>query len=902
MNMSDINILYSNINSYTKKKHLINNYIENNNISCAMFVEAKINNKSNTSYRDWTVLRQEGNQLHNYTRGGSLIQSHPELKMGKENPPRINNPLNECLHFNIPFLEDKLHIFLVYIHPNARIEENIFTKSTLYKYSIIVGDFNASNNRLKKRQINNFIQNTNFSKYDTPPTFIMPNNNDSTPDCLLYSDNIKNNIQVELTPDLCSDHLGFKIKIDTQKPITHKRVMKFNLKKTNINKVNETMLNYLDNSRHIDKEHITNFNSKLSETIIQNTPKTEMKYYTHELPPFIIQLIKRKRKMYREYRNNNDPIAKTELNKYNKNIQKLITEFKTHNWIKTCENINKQKGKNYWYEIKKLAKYNNKNETNRPIEENGKNYETPEEKADIFAKHFETTYKEKLNNNFDNDNYMEIENWYETYITERIPVEHHIEEADYFEILNQGKSTAPGHDMISKNILKQLDLQIHLHIIKIYEFCLVNQYIPEEWKLGTIVTIPKPNTDHAKATNFRPITLLPVIGKNFEKLIKKKIEESVGHRIPDYQFGFKPKCSTLHPLVTLVNNIETTKLNGGKTTALFIDIEKAFDSIWHKGIIYKLYKLDCPKYIILLVDCFLKNRRLKVKVSTSFSYEFTPEQGLPQGSPLSPLLYNIFCADMYYHPYNEEQHFSHSAYILQYADDTTLISHNTSIVTATQNLQNLIQKTTIWFNKWRLKPNPAKSRFIIFNHNPGPNSPTLNMYNHLLYPKTSTKYLGIIIDHKINFNSHTAQIKRNIISRSKHFRCLVHKKGGINIQTASKIYKTICRPMIEYGHVLFQNCKKPAIQKLMVAETSALRLITKIRHPNNPLHNPPNQLLYQLTNIEPIQERLTTLSRRFSQNVQNKELIDTLCARREPNGRARLIHPSRTLWEIINSN
>lgn len=234
--MSHINILYSNINSYTNKKLIIHNYIEKENINGAMFVESKTNENSNTTFKNWNILQFNGHQIHNFTRGGSLVQMEPELNIGKANAPRLNNPLNECIHFTLPFLDDKLHIFLVYIHPLSRIEENIFTKSTL-KYSLIV-DFNLNSNRTKKKQLNDFIRNTNFCKYNTPPTFIMPQNS-TTPDLVLYTDSIKNNLlEVDVIPDLCTDHLGFKIKIDTKVYSPRNRTFRVNLNKTNISKVN----------------------------------------------------------------------------------------------------------------------------------------------------------------------------------------------------------------------------------------------------------------------------------------------------------------------------------------------------------------------------------------------------------------------------------------------------------------------------------------------------------------------------------------------------------------------------------------------------------------------------------------------------------------------------------------
>lgn len=869
-----------------------------------MLVEAKTTENSNTSYNDWSVIQFNGNQIHNKTRGGSLVQAQPNLGIGKANPPTINHDLNECIHFTVPFADDKLHIFLVYIHPMAKIEENIFIKASLYKYSLIVGDFNA-NNRAKKRQLNNFLQNSNFQKWETAPTFIMPNNNDTTPDLILHTANITNNIlKVEETPDLGSDHLGLIITLDLQKAIQSNEVLRYNFSKMDIKKINSGMLSFLEHSEHLEitSQQISNFNTRLTSLILENTPKTKYNYYTHELPPYIICLIKKKRQMYREYKANGDPELKTEINRFNKNIQELIHQFKTHKWIKTCENINNKKGKTYWQEIKKLSKYKNRTANKQTIEENGVKYETPAEKARIFAKHYKKVYKKNEDNNFDNAHYIDTVQWYETYFSEIPPIEEHsITEEEYFDIIQKGKSTAPGHDYISKKLLRKMDKKVHLYIIKIYEFCLRTCYIPMEWKIGTIITIPKQNLDHSKTNSYRPITLLPVLGKNFEKIIKNRIQEAIGNQIPGYQFGFKTGHSTIHPLSILTNNVESSKLNRNKSGAVFLDINKAFDSVWHQGLLFKLHKLGCPKYIIFLINSLLTNRKLKVKILNTHSDEFTPEQGLPQGSPLSPTLYNVYCSDIYNSQYEDPEHFAHNGYVLQFADDTALVSHDKTITKVAENLQTLINSTCRWFNKWRLKPNPLKTHFIMFYHHPSETSPSLNIYQHTLRPVSTVNYLGITFDNKINFNAHVELKKKNIISRAKHFRSLTYNRNGINAETASRIYKLICRPMIEYGHVLFLNCKNPARKKLKVAETSSIRKITKIRHPLNPLHNPPNPLLYQMTNIMPIEDRLIHLSKRFSQRPQNLEILEKYCIRRNPGIRTAYKHPEQTLLEKLQS-
>ena len=97
---------------------------------------------------------------------------------------------------------------------------------------------------------------------------------------------------------------------------------------------------------------------------------------------------------------------------------------------------------------------------------------------------------------------------------------------------------------------------------------------PNGWKIGKIIVISKPNSDHSKIKNYRPITLLPVVVKLFEKIVRSRILNAVRDKIPTHQFGFKEKCSTLHPFTILVSNIQTNKLKNLRTAALFLDIKR----------------------------------------------------------------------------------------------------------------------------------------------------------------------------------------------------------------------------------------------------------------------------------------------------------------------------------------
>ena len=208
--------------------------------------------------------------------------------------------------------------------------------------------------------------------------------------------------------------------------------------------------------------------------------------------------------------------------KYSHKIK--INQFREHKWIQTCNQINEQQGKTYWQQIKKLSKYKIKYQV-PDLAVEGQTLEKDEEKAEAFAKHFKKAFQEDRDPNFDQQLYIQVSQWYEEYFdisTDQVQNQENfnIPEQRYFNILNSGKSTAPGIDSITKDILRKLPIDIHHYIIKMYEFCFKNIHVPECWKRGTIITIAKPNTDTSRPASYRPITLLPVLSKNFEKLIK----------------------------------------------------------------------------------------------------------------------------------------------------------------------------------------------------------------------------------------------------------------------------------------------------------------------------------------------------------------------------------------------
>jgi hypothetical protein len=159
-----------------------------------------------------------------------------------------------------------------------------------------------------------------------------------------------------------------------------------------------------------------------------------------------------------------------------------------------------------------------------------------------------------------------VNEWYNDFFTvNNIPnVGSTVIEEEYYANLNKGKNTSPGFDLISCSILRRLHEDVRKYILKMYNYCIENCYFPSEWKKGSIILITKPNLDHQKTASYRPIILQSVIGINFEVILTNRRNAEIGHRIPRYQFGFKEDHSTIHPLITLTNNVQVCKQMGKK--------------------------------------------------------------------------------------------------------------------------------------------------------------------------------------------------------------------------------------------------------------------------------------------------------------------------------------------------
>ena len=235
--------------------------------------------------------------------------------------------------------------------------------------------------------------------------------------------------------------------------------------------------------------------------------------------------------------------------------------------------------------------------------------------------------------------------------------------------------------------------------------------------------------------------------------------------------------------------------------AAFLDVEKAFDNVWHNGLRFKIFQLDLPTKMTRWLFDFLAGRLIQVNVNNFFSSQINPKAGVPQGSVLRLLLFLIYVND-FPTPHHKQNSLS------QFADDTAQWAFSRNVRIAAKLLQQDLLTLAMWCAKWRIKLNPVKTKVIIFSRSALATKTELNLklYGETLKIYPQVKFLGITFDSQLNFKKHFEDIldrcnTRHHLSKTLVFKFLVNKNWGPSPATLIQIYKQCVSPIFEYGSI-----------------------------------------------------------------------------------------------------
>ena len=311
--------------------------------------------------------------------------------------------------------------------------------------------------------------------------------------------------------------------------------------------------------------------------------------------------------------------------------------------------------------------------------------------------------------------------------------------------------------------------------------------------------------------SYRPISLLPYLSKLSEKIIKSRIDEHINNNkiITEEQFGFRNNHSTVDQLARMVNNI-TANFNDKKHTgAIFLDLAKAFDNVWHSGLIYKMIKLNFPVNLIFLVNSYLSKREFVVVINGVKSISHSIYTGVPQGTVLGPLLFLIYTNDA---PVTKLVHSS------IFADDKGLYTNSFRVDTIKNRLEKATKSNIKFFRKWKISLNSDKTESIFFSKRRPVIDQNVRVNENIIEWSKNVKHLGLILDRKLNFNSHIDMVIQRATIMLITLYPLLNKKSKLSTINKLNIYKSIVRPIMTYACPVWNLISKYNMNRLQVMQ------------------------------------------------------------------------------------
>lgn len=452
----------------------------------------------------------------------------------------------------------------------------------------------------------------------------------------------------------------------------------------------------------------------------------------------------------------------------------------------------------------------------------------------------------------------------------------------HLKVINRKKSSGP--DGITNFILKKISNKAVEFLQVIFNNCLNNGYFPRSWKVAKLIPIQK-SKDSCEVGNFRPISLLSNAGKLLERVIASEFDEfcEVNKEIPDMQFGFKRGHSTEHALLKIHNEVTKGLRNRQATVMCSLDIKKAFDSVWVKGLIYKLIKAKIPLYILRMIVSFFDSRRLCIFIDEEKSDEIELASGVPQGSIFGPKLYNFYLGDFPHTVVYDPDGLEESSAIL-YADDTGILASDKDPKRALRMVESHLAEVDNFYKLWGIEINSAKSSLICFRNASGKghrdtvtksNELKLRLNNVEIPLKKEIKYLGIGFNNLFKFNEH---VKRSLDKARKAFNImspLIHCKKKLHVRTKLLIYKQLIRPILTYGFPCWFSVSTTWANKMEQFERKTLRhCISKKFKTRNRYYS--NREVYEEAGIDPLMTYILNL---WGKRIGKLEVHDNLTIR-----------------------
>jgi hypothetical protein len=394
------------------------------------------------------------------------------------------------------------------------------------------------------------------------------------------------------------------------------------------------------------------------------------------------------------------------------------------------------------------------------------------------------------------------------------------EVADIIKELKLSKSPG-GSDYFVASHLKLVSHVICNPLALIFNQCISDGYFPDELKLAKVIPFHKAGSSQL-LNNYRPISLLSLFSKVFEKIIKTRLLDYIekNNILTKSQYGFRKRSSTTMAVTDLISSIEFSRNSGKHTLVLFLDLKKAFDTVNHKVLLSKLQQYGCRGPTQKLLASYLSNRSQITLIDNTSSCPKMMRHGVPQGSVLGPLLFLLYI--------NDFQHCADGVAFKLFADDTAVLMSHENVEYLYIYAKQVVAKLFGWLTGNRLSLNLEKTIYMFFHVNKSHQKitiPTLVFNDIPIIQSSCTKYLGFLIDENLSMKDHCLYMS----SKLRKWVGIFHKISPfLPVNIKYLLYYSFFQSALIYGIEIYYQTPKKHLKPLQILQNRALKALFHI--------------------------------------------------------------------------
>lgn len=392
-------------------------------------------------------------------------------------------------------------------------------------------------------------------------------------------------------------------------------------------------------------------------------------------------------------------------------------------------------------------------------------------------------------------------------------------ESDVYKALaSLDQHKAKGIDGISPKTLARCAPALSEPVYYLFSLCTHHQSLPEEWRIHLITPVFK-SGDRSSVTNYRPISLLCILSKVFERIIWNNLIDHVTPSISNVQFGFLKHRSTVHQLLLFLDHLHHSLNHKIQFDAIYLDFSKAFDKVSHHHLLLKLRQFGIDGALWLLLKSYLLNRYHCVSINGSISSKLPVLSGVPQGSILGPLLFLLYVNDL--------PSAVSSSSLLMFADDTKCLKPIANPRDTTL-LQCDLNSLSSWSANWHLPFNSNKCTILHFFSSSSILTPDYYLDSTPLSTSDNHKDLGVIFTTNLSWSHHYS----HITTSAYRLLGLLRRSfsSSISISTKKLLYTTLVRSRLTYASQVWRPHLIKDIKKLEQIQRRATKFILNNYH------------------------------------------------------------------------